>query len=181
MMHPGDISPGHLDLHRIFANPIESQPADITHFFSVQALSIFKRLNGPQEQPSTPVCTVTNRQRLDRAMQENPGAVPMSPLMPCEAGDASCEAANNAWLDSCDSNYNSASDAPIYPLPDIDNTVAPPSIAQQPDSSGNGGKTRLGGYCEGDNPEADCVMPNDGKTRLGGLCGGDNPAPDCAL
>jgi hypothetical protein len=36
----GDISPGHRDLLRIFANPIESQPADITQLFFGQALRV---------------------------------------------------------------------------------------------------------------------------------------------
>jgi hypothetical protein len=145
------------------------------------SISIYKRWNGAGGLPSSPVCTETNRQRLDRARQESPDAVPMSPIMACAEGDAVCEAANNAWLDSCDSNYNSASGSSVNPVPDIDNLAAPPSITQQPDASGNGGKTRLGGYCEGDNPEADCIMPNDSKTRLGGACDGDNPAPDCIL
>ena len=35
----GDISPRHRALHRIFANPTESQPTDITQFFLGQALN----------------------------------------------------------------------------------------------------------------------------------------------
>ncbi|WP_210213974.1 hypothetical protein, partial [Sinorhizobium meliloti] len=37
-------SPGHRDLHRIFANPTESQLAEITQFFLRQPLSRLKAL-----------------------------------------------------------------------------------------------------------------------------------------
>ncbi|WP_210213085.1 hypothetical protein, partial [Sinorhizobium meliloti] len=35
---PGGFSPGHRDLHQIFANPTESQLAEITQFFLRQPL-----------------------------------------------------------------------------------------------------------------------------------------------
>lgn len=38
LVAPGDISPRHRALHRIFANPTESQPTDITQLFLGQAL-----------------------------------------------------------------------------------------------------------------------------------------------
>src|SRR5262245_2850354 len=49
ILSAGDFSPRHCDLHRIFANPTESQRTEITQFFFGQTLRRSRRACAPSD------------------------------------------------------------------------------------------------------------------------------------
>ncbi|MGK9265055.1 hypothetical protein KXS15_29675, partial [Sinorhizobium meliloti] len=46
ILPPGEISPSHRGLHRILANPTESQLTDFTQLFSGQPLTAMRSIGG---------------------------------------------------------------------------------------------------------------------------------------